>query len=340
MMRRNRQERRENRKKAGLAFVGLIIAFCAVMFILKKIDNQPIKPTEAEEETSERIEYKGVTYIPKKNIETYLFMGVDAEGKTKKVEEYGEGSQCDMLFIMVRDLSDGTYRTMPIDRNTMTEVNSLMLDGTYLATTRNQIAYAHSDGDGLEISCENVVEAVSGLLKGQTIDGYAALNMGAIEILNHLVGGVTVTIQEDFSKADPSLKEGEQVTLTDEQAVTYVRGRMSVGDGSNEGRMKRQSTYLEALEPMLTKRCQEDSSFPLEVYDALKEYMVTNISKQKFSKIALLAAKDKSLGEVTIEGTSKIGDMDLIEFEPEEESLMEAILTLFYKEEWNEGERT
>lgn len=332
-MKQNRRQKRNVIKKAVIFFLALVVVcLCAVM-VLRKIDEQPLKAVDAAVEDTNQIEYKGITYVPKKNIETYLFMGIDAEGKTKKVEEYGEGSQCDTLIVLVRDLSDGTYRTLAIDRNTMTDVRSLTLEGIYLATTRNQIAFAHSDGDGLEISCQNVVKAVSGLLGGQKIDGYAALNMGAIEIINHLVGGVAVTIEDDFSKVDETLRVGETVTLTDEQAVSYVRGRMEVGDGSNEGRIARQNTYLRALEPMLKECCQENSNFPLTAYEALEDYMVTNITKQKLSKIALLVAKDKGMDEVEIQGTSAVGDMRYIEFEPEEESLKQAIITLFYKEQ-------
>ena len=42
---------------------------------------------------------------------------------------------------------------------------------------------------------------------------------------------VTVTIEDDFK--DPALKMGEKVTLRGSQAETFVRSRMSVGDGTN-----------------------------------------------------------------------------------------------------------
>lgn len=69
---------------------------------------------------------------------------------------------------------------------------------------------------------------MSNFLDGQRIDGYAAVNMGAIGTINHLAGGVTVTIEDDFSKVDKTMKMGETITLTDEQAVHYVHDRYDV----------------------------------------------------------------------------------------------------------------
>lgn len=277
--------------------------------------------------------FNGVKYVPKGNLETYLFMGIDDANKVHKKTEYDGSGQCDMLLLMVRDISKGTYRTLPIDRNTMTDVKSLDIEGNYLATTKNQIALSHSDGDGMEISCENTIDAVSGLLYGQEIDGYIALNMGAIKTVNHLVDGVTVTVQDDLTAADPSLRIGETVTLTDDQAEIFVRRRMDVADGTNENRISRQSQYLAALEPKLREICNRDSSFPNEVYKALEDYMVTNITMQKFTKLALLLSQEEDdEGALAIEGTAELGYMDFIEFTPDEESLQEVVATLFYEE--------
>ncbi len=312
----------------------LLIVCCLAMTGCRSKGTTSLANYESKETESDngQIEVDGVTYLPKKNIETYLFMGIDAPGKVEKITDEDESTMCDVLILLIRDLSTATYRTLTIDRNTMTEVKSIDTDGTYLATTVNQISYAHGDGDGMEISCENVVDAVSNLLGGQKIDGYAAVNMGAIGTINHLAGGITVTIEDDFSKADPTMKMGETITLTDEQAVHYVRGRMNVGDGTNESRIRRQNAYMAELEPKLKALCGADSSFPMTMYEALEEYMVTDISMQKFSKIALLVAKDKSEGALQIAGESIEGDMEYIEFWPDEESLQEVIMTLFYKQ--------
>ena len=81
---------------------------------------------------------------------------------------------------------------------------------------------------------------------------------------------MTVTIEDDFSERDPSLKKGETVKLMGAHAENYVRGRMDVADGTNQNRMQRQNDYEEAFKPAFRSKCESDSKFPLQVYHALR----------------------------------------------------------------------
>lgn len=317
-------------------FIAVIVIAAAAGIASRTVDRQEIRSDTGQQTAAaplpeeETVDVGGVACTPKKNIRTYLFMGLDAQGETETVDEYVSTGQCDTLQLLVIDETDNTYTRLPLNRDTMTDVNSLDYDGTCLATSRLQLALAHASGDGGAISCENTVDAASGLLYGQTIDGYASLNMDAIGVLNHLADGVTVTIEDDFSKADPSLKEGETVTLTDEQAMHYVRGRMNVGDGSNESRMRRQAQFMSGLKQKLTKKCQEDNAFALEIYDALEPYMVTSLSRNDFIKLAAELIGDEEQEPLEIQGTSGVGETGFNEFTVDEESLAETVRQLFY----------
>ena len=86
-------------------------------------------------------------------------------------------------------------------------------------------------------------EAVEGLLLGESIDFYVAMNMDGISELNDLAGGVTVTLEDDFSSIDPAMAKGTTLTLHGDQAETFVRSRMTVGDGTNASRMERQEAF-------------------------------------------------------------------------------------------------
>lgn len=99
-------------------------------------------------------------------------------------------------------ISQKWRKLLSVDRNTVTPVRSLADDGTYLGTTDIQLSLAHSMGLDQNMRAENTVDAVSTLLKGQKIDGYAMINMSAIQVVNDMVGGVTVTIEDDFSERD------------------------------------------------------------------------------------------------------------------------------------------
>lgn len=78
---------------------------------------------------------------------------------------------------------------------------------------------------------------------GESIDFYVAMNMDGISELNDLAGGVTVTLEDDFSSIDPAMTKGTTLTLHGNQAETFVRSRMTVGDGTNASRMECQSVY-------------------------------------------------------------------------------------------------
>jgi anionic cell wall polymer biosynthesis LytR-Cps2A-Psr (LCP) family protein len=263
-------------------------------------------------------------------------MGIDMVGPANDDDDevgddWGGSGQCDVLQLVVIDQNADTYAILPINRDTITAVDTVDEEGTYIGTSDVQIALAHGHGDGKEISCENTVNAVSNYLYGQEIDGYVALNIDSIQILNEMAGGVEVTIEDDFSQVDPSMEIGETITLTGEQAEYYVRSRINVADGTNENRMKRQSIYRDKLEQIYRQKMSEDETFVLDLYDALQDYMVTTFTKKDCSKLAKAMLKNESLGEVSIEGEITTGRFGYREFIPDADSLQEVIIQLFYE---------
>ncbi len=326
-----KKKQKELRRKAGLALAGVLMACLAGGIAYQILADHILLASDGTGEYINVTEINGIRCRKKTRIKTYLVMGTDATGPVKAVEEYDGTGQCDVLELLVIDQNANTYALLPINRNTITEVKSLQTDGTYIATTEVQIALAHANGDGLEISCENTVDAVSHLLYGQTIDGYAALNMDSIRIINHFAGGVAVTIEDDFSSTDPSLPMGETVTLTDDQAMHYVHDRMNVGDSTNEGRMRRQKAYMNALLPILEEKTSENESFPLNLFEALGDYMVTDLSGKDCSKIAKAAMKNEFLGTFEIEGEASLDDWGFDQFIVDEDSLADVVIDLFYE---------
>lgn len=329
---RRRQDKKRLYKGLGIAAGVLILGIAVIGVVLGMADHYRIN-SDSSTDSRETITYKNETYVKKGNLETYLIAGIDAPGKVEKVTEYDGTGQCDVLAVIVRDRSTDQCKLLSIDRNTITAVKSLDNDGTYLDTTDIQISLAHAMGFDQQVRAENTVDAVSHLLGDQMIDGYAMVNMGAIQVVNDMVGGVTVTIEDDFSDIDPSMKKGETVTLMGEQAEKYVRSRKEVADGSNQNRMSRQSNYEEAFKPAFRSKCAENSKFPLEVYHAMEDYMTTNISAKKFCRLAILMSDENQDEKVAISGTYGLDEDDWQTFTPDEDSLQEAILELFYQKQ-------
>ena len=329
---RRRQDKKRLYKGLGIAAGVLILGIAVIGVVLGMADHYRIN-SDSSTDSREMITYKNENYVKKGNLETYLIAGIDAPGKVEKVTEYDGTGQCDVLAVIVRDRSTDQCKLLSIDRNTITAVKSLDNDGPYLDTTDIQISLAHAMGFDQQVRAENTVDAVSHLLGDQTIDGYAMVNMGAIQVVNDMVGGVTVTIEDDFSDVDPSMKKGETVTLMGEQAEKYVRSRKEISDGSNQNRMSRQSTYEEAFKPAFRNKCAENSKFPLEVYHAMEDYMTTNISAKKFCRLAILMSDENQDEKVAISGTYGLDEDEWQTFTPDEDSLQEAILELFYQKQ-------
>ncbi len=327
---RRRQDKKRLYKGLGIAAAVLIVGSVFVALVLGMADHYRFN-NDNSADSRDTITYKDKTYTRKGNIETYLIAGIDSPGKVQELKEYDGTGQCDVLVVIVRDRSTDECKLLTIDRNTITEVKSLDDDGTCLATTDIQISLAHSMGLDQKVRAENTVDAVSHLLGDATIDGYAMVNMGAVSVVNDMVGGVTVTIEDDFSEVDPTLKMGETVTLMGEHAENYVRQRKEVADGRNESRMQRQSSYEEAFKPAFRTKCNEDNKFPLEAYHALEDYMTTDISAKKFCRLALLLSDESEDEKLSISGTYGLDEDEWQTFTPDEDSLQQAIIELFYE---------
>ena len=210
----------------------------------------------------------------------------------------------------------------------MMEIPVLGIGGKQAGSIYAQLALSHTYGSGLEDSSENTKKAVSDFLYGLTIDYYVTINMDAIMLLNDSVGGVTVTVTEDFSAVDPSLPVGE-VTLMGEQAITFVRSRYGVGDQLNISRMERQEAYMHGFMDALSSK-KDSASFALDTYELLSPYMVTDCSSAAANTLQQRFGDFSIVEIVSPEGENVIADY--IQFYADEEKLDDLILRLFYAE--------
>ena len=318
--------------KAAAVVAVVVLALVAMAWGLDRWQNSQAVPASTQTEPTETeqndITYNGVTYTRRPQLETYLLMGIDVEGPAKGNRSYSGGGQADVQLLLVVDNTNQTWQVLQINRDSMVEVQVLGMTGEVLQTQTAQIATAHAYGDGTERSCRNAVAAVSNMLGGKTIDGYVALNMDAVAILNDMVGGVPVTITSDFTDIDPSLQEGETITLQGQQALVFVRSRKGVDDETNLSRMERQRQYLAALEE---KMAQQDEEFVIRAYDAVSDYMVTDMG---IGTVAELGEKMKTYEELpflTIAGESGTDEEGSATYTLDQDSLQQAIVSLFYE---------
>lgn len=317
--------------------VGIILLLLALAaFLIQKWENKIYAVSVDRSESSAildnasfpEITNGGITYAAKSSTEAYLVMGIDVSGPVVSVPGAYNGGQADALFLVVLDNEAKTWQLLRLNRDSMVDVPVLDLRGDVIGYEHQQLALAHAYGDGTRSSCENTVRTVSTLLGGQPIDGYASLHMDGIAVLNDAIGGVTLTVSSDFAAVDPTLVEGKTITLNGQQAMEYVRTRKDVDDQTNLARMERQRQYLEAMKPQLLALREEDI---IRVYDALSDYLLTDLGSQEILDLAEKMQTYEELPELTIQGVNEVqnGHMAYI---LDQDHLQQVILELFYQE--------
>ena len=270
----------------------------------------------------------GVKYYPRKDICVVMLLGVDQQGKVVPSEKPNHGNAVDMVTLLVFDEKDQSMHLLCINRDTMVEMPRLNEHGKQTGTRVAQLALSHTYGHGIEDSCVNTRTAVSTLLHGLTIDYYFAMNMDAVAILNDAVGGVTVHVQDDFSEIDPSIQMGE-MTLMGEQALTFVQTRREVGDQLALTRVERQKEYMRGFVKSLKEASAESSTFAIEAYESISDYVVTDMTTAIVSRL-LEDYKDYELGDLhTLAGENILGEKHY-EYYADQEALDDLVLSLFY----------
>ena len=280
--------------------------------------------------------YKGHKYQYNENITNILFMGVDKENldsKDTKLKMRGAG-QSDTIFLAAMDTSSGKVTLINVPRDIMTYVRSYDKDGKYDGKKLRQICLAYAYGDGKKKSCENVAYAVSKVLYGVPIQSYMSIDLSAISVLNDAIGGVNVQVIGDLTSADPSLKEGANVTLLGGQAETYVRSREFEPIDANLKRMQRQQQYITSYIQKALQEMKSDLTLPLDLLNLISDNSVTNLSASKITYLATKVSGNSFSSDniYSIDCKIKEGETGYAEYYPDETKLFEMILKVFYKQ--------
>lgn len=293
--------------------------------ISQEASSEPAIPQDA-------VKFDGEYYVPKKGLQTILIMGLDKYERPEASIAYTNTMQSDFLLLAVMDEKAGQCDLLHINRDTMTEIQRLGFGGADTGKFVGQLALAHTYGSGGSDSCLNAVKAVSHFLGGVKIDHYMTLTMDGVGRLNDLVGGVTVTMLEDFSQLDPAMKKGEIVTLRGEQALLYVQTRRGIGDQSNLSRMERQRQYLEAFYRKLMEKNRQVPDFFKSTLLKLDNAFETDCMTSQLEALGQVLEKCEVMPIRTIDGKAVQGE-EFMEFYADAAALQETILSLFY-EKW------
>ncbi len=325
------KKRNDKRKlMRGLAVALLAVFLLTGAFLLLELweKRQSIFPEQKTENTV--YEYNGVEYVKNEDVESFLILGLDKFEDAINNDSYNNDQRADFLMLLVFDNSEKKFTAVHLNRDTMVNMNVLGVAGQKIGTVNKQLALAHTYGNGRDVSCRNTADAVSELLNGVKVNHYLSITMDAVPILNDLLGGVEVTVLDDFSGIDDTLIKGETVTLHGDHALTYVRERYGLEDSSNSTRMVRQRQYMTAVYDKAMLKIENDDNFVIEASSKLADYIVSDRSVNQLQEIAKKLSQYKFTEIETLEGESVIKD-GLMEFRPDADSIDKIVFELFYK---------
>ncbi len=317
------------RKYIKYAIIVLSIVFLisvALLFLDMWEHNRGLFPSQ--DVGNDNIVYNGEEYAMRDNIETFLVIGLDKYEGESVGDSYNNDQQADFLMLFVFDKEAKTTSVVHINRDTIADVNVLGVAGNRIGTTQKQIALAHTYGNGRDVSCRNTADAVSKLLLGVKVDHYLSLSLDSVAVMNDLVGGVEVTVLDDFTGIDETLVKGEKVTLVGEQALWYIRTRYGLEDSSNTTRMVRQQQYVNALYEKFIEHVESDDTFIVNASLEMSDYIISDRSITQLQELSRKFSEYEYLGIDSFEGESVVGE-EFMEFYPYEDSIARIVVEKF-----------
>lgn len=323
-----------NRKRTiMILFVVLVIVIVACLIKRCSDENYNDKQQQQKEggytsldsETQglQDIEYNGETYEYDYDVTNILFLGIDNAGEVQEYEE-GYAGQSDTLILLSMNKKTESTTILEISRDSMVDVDVYDRNDKLIGKERMQIATQFAYGDGKESSCYRASKAVSSLLWDVPIDAYIALNVDGIAEITNLMGGVEITVPEDYTYIEPEFEAGATLNLKGEAAERYVRYRDTDVTGSNNQRMERQTQFLEALAMQLVGK---DAGWYQNLWEESEAYVTTNVEVDEMEQLANYTMLEEA---IIVPGEVREGDKH-DEFIVDNEKLKEIIIKLFYK---------
>ena len=268
----------------------------------------------------------GDIYTYNSQIRNILFMGIDKQEAMVSEAYAGHGGQADCILLLSLNTRTKEAFALNISRDCMTDIDIYGISGDFIGTEKHQLALQYAYGDGERRSCWLMKKAVSNLLYDLPIHGYISLNLSGFSVINDVLGGVELTIPEDYTFIDPAFTAGVTLRLTGSQAERYVRYRDIEELGSNNGRMERQNQFLKALVGLLKEKTASNPDLVDVLYKAGKSYVATDLSVDEMKALSEYRLDD---GYIKVPGETQAGE-NHDEYVVDEDGLVRLVADMFY----------
>ena len=336
--------RKHRRRGRNSGMIRLGLAVCAVALVLAlglvgaryldsrmkvKVENAGQQMTAyTRDETTAQV-FMNDQWYQKKNMETLLVIGIDDFGAVTGSGSYNNTNQADFMMLFAKDTETGESHVIHLNRDTMTDITVLGVTGKSTGTQRAQLALAYNYGQGQHDSSRNTAEAVSRLLYGIGIDHYITVTMDAVPVMNDWAGGVTIKVLDDMTGVDNALVAGNEIKLTGEQALAYVRTRMGLDDSTNINRMERQRQYASAWVDAAKEQLKDENAVTRLVMD-MNDYHYSDCTAQELAEFAGSLGENPDALIHELPGEAVQGEK-YMEFYADDAGIQQLVLDVFYE---------
>jgi len=336
--------RRHRRKSKRGKLFQLCLAVCAVALVLiigtvgaqilesrltVRVENAGQQMTAHTDDESAAQVFMNGQWYQKKSVETLLLIGIDDLGTIAGSDSYNNSNQADFMMLFVRNAETGESTVIHLNRDTMTDITVLGVTGESAGVEYAQLALAYNYGQGQGDSSRNTMKAVSNLLYGMEVDHYITMTMDAVPVLNNWVGGVKVTVMDDLTSVDRALVLDDEVKLTGEQALAYVRTRKGLDDSSNINRMKRQRQYAAAWIDLAREQIQ-DQKAAAQLVTQMNSYYYSDCTAEELAEFMEGLGETAAVEMIELPGEAVRGEQ-YMEFYADDEEIQKIVLEVFYR---------
>lgn len=283
-----------------------------------------------------RMEHRGETYYYRENeITNYLIIGLDRDS-LNQTTGHQNGGQADFLVVLSIDRINRSITPVMLDRDTMTEVQTYGVFGHPSGSRVMQLCLAQAYSGKDTSGSENTAQAVENLLHGVKMDRWITMDISAIPVLNDRIGGVEVILEDDFTVYDPVMTQGSTIRLLGDQAEFFVRGRMTVADGTNASRMKRQQQYISAFLARFREKMEAEPDLLVKLFDSVSGHIQSETPDEILLREADAYSNYEWKPLRSLQGTHSLDEYRFAEFLPDGDYLGELAAQLWFIKE--EGE--
>lgn len=171
--------------------------------------------------------WDGKEYQYNAQITNILYAELDSEGKLEAEATYGGKAKAETLTLFIMDKKNQKINVLTLDGETVAQMHQYDSTGKDLGVSEGVLKDAYSYGDGGEVSCENLVNAVETLLGDITINEYVVANRSSKTEIHALADGLMAYMGEfaDLMQKDPNMAVQEEQIMRDNLQTSITRNK-------------------------------------------------------------------------------------------------------------------